>query len=240
MTIDPFKFSHLPKKRMYRVPEDPGMPLPSNQSAPKQQQTSSTLTNGLGPGSSGNIKIPVTNDGESAVPLEKVIVKFMDGPKFLHVPTSQGPVESIAVGATYTFVFPYTIDLAAPYGNYTAKFTVIPKGTPNSESPDGSMDVLVPFIIDAPQLSLLCGSKNVPNGGRTSCGANLVLTAKDRLSTIRNVAVLGPSSSTSTASGHEFTLPLSNLLDGKYTITAINSFDIVSTHTFTLNNARGR
>jgi hypothetical protein len=96
--------------------------------------------------SSGNFIIKITNDSESAVPLQNVFVNYSDGPSFLHVPQSQGPIASIAVGAVTNFTFPYTIDANAPDGTYTAHFTVVPQDTLNSESPDGSMLASVDFI----------------------------------------------------------------------------------------------
>jgi hypothetical protein len=104
-------------------------------------------------GPSGNIVIQVTNDSESAVPLENVTVNFTAGPSFLHVPESQGPVATIAVGAVANFTFPYTIDSNATDGVYTATFTVVPAGTSNSESPDGSFDTSVSFAIASPDSS---------------------------------------------------------------------------------------
>lgn len=101
-------------------------------------------------GPSGNIVIQVTNDSESAIPLQNVIVNFSAGPSFLHVPASQGPVATIAVGAVATFTFPYTIDSGALDGVYSATFTVVPQGTPDSESPDGSFDTVVSFATLSP------------------------------------------------------------------------------------------
>jgi hypothetical protein len=101
-------------------------------------------------GPSGNFIIQVTNDSGSAVPLQNVVVDYVGGPSFLHVPQSVGPVTSVAVGAESDFTFPYTIDSGAPDGVYTATFTVVPQDTPNSESPDGSLNTSVNIPIGWP------------------------------------------------------------------------------------------
>ncbi|NNN06440.1 MAG: hypothetical protein HKL90_11115, partial [Elusimicrobia bacterium] len=134
----------------------------------------SSAQNFVRPGESGNIDINITNDSESAVPLQSVVVSSSTGPSFLQTVASQGPVASIPVGSTATFTFPYNISAGTTDGTYTAIFVVTPQGTPDSEAPDGSFNINVPIVVDGtpPTVSVTGTDPSgnevaIPNGGAT-------------------------------------------------------------------------